>query len=220
MLALEPENIEAKTLRSKVVGKYIGLAESALDNNNLDKAKGYIARAESVESGSEAVEAIRRRIASTQSQPEPEAVVSNATTSTQEQPQKSQVVEEAPAKSADVAAPPAGLQPRMVSIKGGCFEMGSPAHEEGHSDDERLHRVCVKDFAMGAHEVTFAQYDQYVQATGATRPDDQGWGRGNRPVIDVSWEDALGYSQWLSRETGKRYRLPTESEWEYAARGR
>ena len=110
------------------------------------------------------------------------------------------------------------LTPEMVRIEGGCFRIGSPESEMGRRDDERRHRVCVETFSIGTHEVTFAEYDRFADATGRSRPDDSGWGRERRPVINVSWDDATAYARWLSGETGRRYRLPTEAEWEYAAR--
>jgi len=100
----------------------------------------------------------------------------------------------------------------MVRIEGGCFQMGSPIDEKGRGSDEGKHRVCVDDFAIGPHEVTVEAYDRFAQATGRRFPDDQGWGRGRHPIIDVSWEDAMAYAEWLSGQTGKRYRLPTEAE--------
>jgi formylglycine-generating enzyme required for sulfatase activity len=102
-----------------------------------------------------------------------------------------------------------------VFVKGGTFTMGS-----SESNDEKpMHTVTLGNFIMMKYEVTFAQYDAFCDATGNTKPSDQGWGRGNRPVINVSWNDATAYAQWLSQKTGKNWRLPTEAEWEYAARG-
>jgi formylglycine-generating enzyme required for sulfatase activity len=108
--------------------------------------------------------------------------------------------------------------PEMVVLPGGRFLMGSPESEAGRGDDERQHQVRIKPFAIGRTEVTFEEYDAFAAATGRDRPDDRGWGRGRRPVIIVSWHDATNYAAWLAEQTGKPYRLPTEAEWEYAAR--
>ena len=118
--------------------------------------------------------------------------------------------------------PPARLpfEPEMVHIPAGGFLMGSPAGEPARGNGEGpQHQVEVPVFEMGKFEVTFDQWGACVAAGGCThRPADQGWGRGARPVIDVSWDDAQGYVNWLSAQTGKHYRLPSEAEWEYAAR--
>ncbi|MDM8561785.1 SUMF1/EgtB/PvdO family nonheme iron enzyme [Candidatus Marithioploca araucensis] len=110
-----------------------------------------------------------------------------------------------------------GFGPEMVRIPAGRFRMGD-IQGGGHYDENPVHSVSVSEFAMGKYEVTFAEYDKFAQATGRKKPDDEGWGRGNRPVINVSWNDAVAYAKWLSQQTGKQYRLPTEAEWEYAAR--
>jgi formylglycine-generating enzyme required for sulfatase activity len=110
--------------------------------------------------------------------------------------------------------------PEMVVIPAGSFIMGSPETEDGRSDAEGpQHRVRIESFALGKYPVTFAEYDACVQAGGCRhRPNDQGWGRGRRPVINVSWNDSQAYVKWLSKKTGKAYRLPSEAEWEYACR--
>ena len=115
-----------------------------------------------------------------------------------------------------------GECPELVVVRSGSYVMGSPESEEGrYSDEGPQHRVTIGEaFAVGVYEVTFAEWDACVAAGGCNGhvPDDEGWGRGRRPVINVSWEDAQGYVDWLSRETGAEYRMLSEAEWEYVAR--
>lgn len=112
-----------------------------------------------------------------------------------------------------------GHGPELVLIPTGSFWMGSAVEEAGRLNDESQRQATIaKPFAIGRYEITFADYDRFVSATGHRKPGDEGWGRGDRPVINVTWEDAVAYTQWLSKQTGQTYRLPTEAEWEYAAR--
>jgi formylglycine-generating enzyme required for sulfatase activity len=112
------------------------------------------------------------------------------------------------------------LGPAMVSIPPGSFLMGSPEDEEGRFEDEGpRHEVQIEEpFALAKYPVTFEEYDAFCDTTGREKPDDRGWGRGRHPVINVNWEDARAYCNWLSEQTGEAYRLPSEAEWEYACR--
>ena len=126
-------------------------------------------------------------------------------------------------------------------IPSGSFRMGSPSSEEDRDDDETQHTVSVGEFWLAETEVTQAQFSQFVRDSGH-RPQSESmgcwWYTGSKweesksrnwrspgfsqldsqPVVCVSWNDAVAYAKWLSRKTGKRFRLPTEAEWEYAAR--
>ena len=110
------------------------------------------------------------------------------------------------------------IRPEMVEIPGGSFRMGCLSGPDCDDDEHPVHEVRVEAFELGKYEVTFEEYDRFTAATGREPADNEGWGRGRRPVINVSWEDAVAYTKWLSGQTGERYRLPTEAEWEYAAR--
>ena len=110
--------------------------------------------------------------------------------------------------------------PELVALQVGAFLMGSPTDDQRSFDVERpQHPVMIgRRFAIGRYPVTFAEYDHFCAVTKREKPLDQGWDRGRRPVINVNWRDAVAYCEWLSHETGKSYRLPTEAEWEYACR--
>lgn len=113
-----------------------------------------------------------------------------------------------------------GTGPELVVIPAGQFQLGDGSGRG--NDNERPPRTVTfaAPFAIGRYEVTFADWQRYAEAANLPMPDNEGWGlSARRPVIHVSWRDAHAYTQWLSRQSGARYRLPTEAEWEYAARG-
>jgi serine/threonine-protein kinase PpkA len=116
-------------------------------------------------------------------------------------------------KSAQIANTNQLPLPEMVEIYSNPFLMGD-------SNSNTANTVELdNNFLISRYEITFNEYDFFALATNRALPEDMGWGRGERPVINISWDDAIAYANWLSKTTGKHYRLPTAAEWEYAARG-
>jgi formylglycine-generating enzyme required for sulfatase activity len=129
----------------------------------------------------------------------------------------------------------------MVFVKGGCFQMGD-SFGDGDSDEKPVHEVCVDDFYIGKYEVTVGEFKEFINATGYNTEAERGdgcyywtgleWAKDSsknwrspgflqddsHPVCCITWNDAVAYTEWLSGKRGSKYRLPTEAEWEYAAR--
>lgn len=111
-----------------------------------------------------------------------------------------------------------GKAPVIEKLPPATFKMGD-MQGIGDDNEKPVHEVLIPTgFYLSKYEVTFDQYDQFAKASGKPLPPDNGWGRGNRPVINVSWYDAKAYTAWLTEQTGQQYRLPTEIEWEYSVR--
>ncbi len=106
----------------------------------------------------------------------------------------------------------------FVWIPKGCFKMGSPASESGRDADEQRRRACVEGYWLGKYEVTNAQYRQFKPSHNSGQYEGNSLNSELQPVVDVSWNDAIAFAEWLSGRAGKTFRLPTEAEWEYSAR--
>ena len=110
-----------------------------------------------------------------------------------------------------------GYGPTMIKVPAGSFRMGG-ASSIVAPDEVPRHEVRISSFMVSIYEVTFEEYYRFAQATGRRKPKSNGWDLKTHPVVDVSWDDAIAYTKWLSKQTGLRYRLLSESEWEYVAR--
>ena len=227
-IKLEPMSQPARlTVRSNVYGDQVYIDGQPRGSTRLDvelepgwhtvrvEKEGYGSFERRIELGAGGVEVVRAQL---QREPSP-----------------------APRAGATWTEPVTGTE--FVWIEGDCFDMGSPEGEKGRDDDERQHRVCVEGFWLGEHEVTVGDFRRFVEATGYRTEAERsggcyyydgewkqdkgknwrspGFEQGDRhPVVCVSWNDAQEYIDWLKGEAGGGYRLPTEAEWEYAARAK
>ena len=191
---------EAERLRQSKLAEYKGRFEESLGRKEFDKAGRYVDSIKAVDADAPVLSGLEGRLSAAR----------EAERLRQEQQRVGRTFRDC------------AQCPQMVVVPSGSFTMGSPNSEKGRYHDEGpRHRVSIDyRFAVGVYEVTFAEWDACVSAggCGGYRPDDAGWDRGNRPVINVSWEDAQSYVRWLSQRTGESYRLLSESEWEYVAR--
>lgn len=109
--------------------------------------------------------------------------------------------------------------PKLAIIPTGTGVVGGENFRSFKNQSPQHKVISTQEFAMGIAEVTFKEYDAFCRSTFIDCPDDNGWGRGSQPVNNVSWLDAIAYTEWLSEQANQTYRLPSEAEWEYAARG-
>jgi hypothetical protein len=198
VLTIEPTNADALLGIEKIAAKYQQWIENALAKGLVNQAKQYLASLRKINPESPELAELEAQFESTSVSP------------TKADKNVVQQVFRDPLKDG-------GFGPEMVWLSAGRFQMGD-IQGIGDDNEKPVHWVSVNPFAIGRYEITFAEYDRFADATGLDKPDDKGWGRDRHPVINVSWHDAVAYTQWLTQQTGKQYRLPTEAEWEYAAR--
>ncbi len=214
VLELVPDHLGAIAGLGSIIRRYVSKFESALIRKDFDKAGEYVSRIRIVQADAPGLSVLEGRLsAARQAEQRRQEAESTRLAAEAERRQEQRVGR----RFRDC-----NECPEMVVVPSGSFTMGSLSGEEDRNNDEIPQHVVRIDyrFAVGMYEVTFAEWNACVNAEGCRRyvPDDEGWGRGNRPVINVSWEDAQSYVHWLSARTGHKYGLLSESEWEYVAR--
>ena len=167
---------------------------------------------DAIDKGGELVESTTQSIESaTQAEPEPEPVV---------EPEATPEPEPVTADKAEVFRDYLKVGrngPAMIKVPAGTYRMGGPSAIIS-ADEVPRHEVTIASFMVGVYEVTLDEYLSFARATRRKKPKKTDWDRKTYPVVDVTWDDALAYTRWLSKQTGKRYRLLSEAEWEYVAR--
>ena len=202
VLHLSPGNAQAEAGMRRVLDEHMKLFGEALSQGDFERAGGYLTQIGTLQPDSRLLEEGERRLAEAKARAEAETKA------------RAEAEAEAEAKARVEAE---ALAVEMVAIPGGSFRMGDLSGD-GYGWEVPVHVVTIAPFEMGKYEVTFSQWDACVADGGCPRASDAGLGRGNRPVMNVSWNDVQGFVVWLNARTGGGYRLPTESEWEYAAR--
>jgi formylglycine-generating enzyme required for sulfatase activity len=229
VLKKDPTNAEALAGLAKIEARYVEWAEKALRHGKPDKAKRYLASLRQVNP-----ESLKLAELEAQLQPQPRITV----TPPPNTPPPSTGNRFVAGKVFQDRLRDGGVGPEMVWIAAGRFKMGD-IQGGGDSDEQPVHWVSLNKFAIGKYEVTVGEYLRFVKATGNHAPewleagsqyhiktgtDDyyKKYGSAltneNHPIVGISWHDATAYAKWLSQQTGQQYRLPTEAEWEYAAR--
>jgi formylglycine-generating enzyme len=189
--SLDPENRDAKRGLRKIGEQFVQLSDTAIGRADWTKAEEYLERAAELIPGLQAIVAARSRLDLS----------------------RKEEAERTPRSAFEWQDPDTGLE--FVWVNGGCFEMGS---DSGSSDESPLHEVCVEGFWMGRYEVTNRQYRQFKPKHDSKSVGGYSLNGDQRPVVYVSWEDVQKYASWLSQKGNGTFRLPTEAEWEYAAR--
>ncbi len=234
VLKLAPGHIDAQKGMDNVIARYKSMFDSALRREKFAEAERYVSQIRSVHANAPVLSEMENRLSASRAdekrrQEAQKEKLERIRQEAAEAERRRQEQEAAARKAESNREKRAGRKfrdceacPEMVVVPAGAFAMGSPSGESGrYADEGPRHQVKMwYPFAVGVYEVTFEEWDACVDAGGCGGyvPDDKGWGRGKRPVINVSWNDAQAYVQWLSNKTGAEYHLLSESEWEYVAR--